>query len=237
MRVLWIALLCLAMVCVGEAQSETNAPPATPSTPEVPVVAGEPTDARPQEQAQPAAEPEKAPEPPKPDENQVLNAAVIAYNDGLFERSEKEFAAFCQNYPNSTNLVRASVYQGLSLFRQQKYTESLAFFRGLNAQTDNPVLEAGKPIYCYWIGRTLLEQKDYAAAVTAFNDVLKQYPTSDRVPNALYYTGLAWRYVGEMKHVLETFESEQFNTVAEKDPNNVYVIQGRLKSDRSHVVL
>ena len=93
------------------------------------IAAQEPQESSPKPQAppEPAANPVKQEPPPAPvveapklpDELSVFNAAVISYNDNLFERAEKEFKDFQVNYPTSTNLSQAIVYQGLSLYRQK----------------------------------------------------------------------------------------------------------------------
>jgi TolA-binding protein len=101
-RVVSSFLLLLACVLVIAAQEpqESSPKPQAPPEPAAPV----------------KQEPPPAPvvEAPKlPDELSVFNAAVISYNDNLFERAEKEFKDFQVNYPTSTNLSQAIVYQGL----------------------------------------------------------------------------------------------------------------------------
>ncbi|MBO7108325.1 MAG: hypothetical protein J6W73_08855, partial [Verrucomicrobia bacterium] len=83
-------------------------------------------------------------EPPAAPETTVFNAAVAAYNDNLFERAGKEFGEFRNKYPQSTNLVNATVYQGLSLYREGKYAEMLNFFRPLITDTNVTALSEGK---------------------------------------------------------------------------------------------
>jgi TolA-binding protein len=204
------------------------------------IAAQEPQESSPKPQAppEPAANPVKQEPPPAPvveapklpDELSVFNAAVISYNDNLFERAEKEFKDFQVNYPTSTNLSQAIVYQGLSLYRQEKYTETRGFFSSLLTQTNAATLPVNKDQYHYWIGMASLKLADYPGAITSFSELLKEHSNSSLVPNALYYTGDAWKMLGNTKRAIELFDAEGslFLTVAEKEPNNIYVIQGRL---------
>lgn len=219
-RVVSSFLLLLACVLVIAAQKPQESSP------------------KPQAPPEPAANPVKQEPPPAPvveapklpDELSVFNAAVISYNDNLFERAEKEFKDFQVNYPTSTNLSQAIVYQGLSLYRQEKYTETRGFFSSLLTQTNAATLPVNKDQYHYWIGMASLKLADYPGAITSFSELLKEHSNSSLVPNALYYTGDAWKMLGNTKRAIELFDAEGslFLTVAEKEPNNIYVIQGRL---------
>lgn len=218
----------LTTVCVALPDDPPAPVVATPAAPaETPQASTESNKAVEPEKksAEQPAEPEK---PPLPDELGVFNAATVAYNDGLFDRAEKEFAQFRTNYPNSTNLVNAVVYQGLSLYRQGKFAETLNYFRPFIAETNAVVLNTGKDRYRYWSGMAASRLDNYPGAITFFNDLLKEYPNSKLVPNALYYLGVSWRKLGNNKKTLELFESSPFTEIAEKESNNIYIIQSRL---------
>ncbi|HQC43153.1 MAG TPA: tetratricopeptide repeat protein, partial [Verrucomicrobiota bacterium] len=221
-RVISSYLLLLACVLVMAAQEPQDNSP----EPQAPIPAEPSADPLKQE-----ALPAPVEETPKlPDELSVFNAAVISYNDNLFERAEKEFKDFQANYPTSTNLSQAIVYQGLSLYRQEKFTETRGFFSSLLTQTNSATLSVNKDQYHYWIGMASLKLADYPGAITSFSELLKEHSNSSLVPNALYHTGDAWKMLGNTKRAIELFDAEDslFLTVAEKEPNNIYVIQGRL---------
>ena len=210
---------CILLVAAQESQEDTPKPQQS-AQPAQPAAA---------EQGQEASLPVTE-EPKLPDELSVFNAAVISYNDHLFERAQKEFKDFQSNYPGSTNLARAIVYQGLSLYHQEKYTETRDFFRTLLSQTDSATLATNKDQYHYWTAMAALKLADYPGAITSFSELINEHPDSNLLPNALYFTGDAWKILGNTKRAIELFDAEDslFLTVAEKEPNNIYVIQGRL---------
>lgn len=51
----------------------------------------------------------------------------------------------------------------------------------------------------YWIGDILYDQKRYEEAILAFNQVVKHYPKSGKVPAALLKQGLAFRALGDKR--------------------------------------
>lgn len=217
-RCFLLLLACLLVVEAQEPQESSPKPQAPPAE----------STANPVKQEPPPAPVVEAPR--LPDELSVFNAAVISYNDNLFERAQKEFNDFQATYPTSTNLSKAIVYQGLSLYRQEKYIETRAFFSSLLTQTNLATLPVNKDQYLYWTGMASLKLADYPGAITSFSELLKEHSNSSLVPNALYYTGDAWNMLGNTKRAIELFDAEGslFLSVAQKESNNIYVIQGRL---------
>ena len=178
----------------------------------------------------PAADEKATQEGKLPNELSLFNAAVISYNDNLFERAKDEFAQFCINYPNSTNLIDATVYQGIALYRMGKFVESLNFFRPLISETNNAALSAGKDRYLYWSGLSSFKLQDFPGAITALSRLVSEYPKSSLIPNALYYTGNSWQKLGNTKKAIELFNTPDgiFQTLSQQMPNNTYIIQSWL---------
>lgn len=236
-RLLASFLLLLALALSPLAQEAPAVPPAAAPAP-APEKASSPapqpaTPAAPAAPAQPAPQsaapsPEQAPQPPN--EANVFNAAVISYNDNLFERAEREFREFRNAYPTSTNLANAVVYQGLSLYRQNKFADTLNFFRPLVADTNVTLLSGSKDRFRYWMGMSSSKLADYPGAITSFSELVQEHPQSSLVPNALYFTGNSWRMLGNVKKAIELFTSPEgaFVQVAAKEPNHTYVIQSHL---------
>ena len=210
--------------------------PKTQETPKAP--AENPPAAPTAKEEAPAAPPEQPAAPPQPDEAAVFNAAVAAYNDNLYERAYKEFGDFCAKYPQSTNLVNATVYQGLSLYRDGKYTEMLNFFQPLVADTNTTILSEGKDRYGFWSGMAFFKLGDYPKTVSLLESVVRDHPNSSLVPQSFYYMGAAFKRLGANKRAIDLFEDPQglFLKIAEKDPNNVNVIQVRLLLAEMHLI-
>lgn len=66
----------------------------------------------------------------------------------------------------------------------------------------------------YWIGEIYYAQKDYERAVLEFNEVVKKYPQSKKVPAALLKQGMAFAELGNKKEARLLLE-----TVMDKYPS------------------
>jgi tol-pal system protein YbgF len=51
----------------------------------------------------------------------------------------------------------------------------------------------------YWIGETYYNEKKYEQAILAFQEVIKNYPKSDKAPAALLKQGMSFRNIGDKK--------------------------------------
>ena len=51
----------------------------------------------------------------------------------------------------------------------------------------------------YWIGETYYSEKNYEQAILAFQEVIKNFPKSDKAPAALLKQGLSFKNIGDKK--------------------------------------
>lgn len=68
----------------------------------------------------------------------------------------------------------------------------------------------------YWIGECLYGKRDYAAAVAAWDDLLRGYPGTDKIPDARYKKAMALEKLGrrsqallEYRYVFEHFPNSE----------------------------
>jgi len=59
----------------------------------------------------------------------------------------------------------------------------------------------------YWTGETWYAQAMWLKAARAFGDVVGRYPGGNKVPDAMFKTGLCYSKVGETKLAVEVFEN------------------------------
>jgi len=64
----------------------------------------------------------------------------------------------------------------------------------------------------YWVGETHYSEKNYEQAILAFQDVIKNYPTKDKVPSAMLKQAMAFEAINDsksaryvLKKLVETF--------------------------------
>jgi tol-pal system protein YbgF len=67
----------------------------------------------------------------------------------------------------------------------------------------------------YWIGECLYGKRDYAAAVAAWDELLRQYPGTDKIPDARYKKAMALEKLGRRSQALL-----EYRYVSEHFPNS-----------------
>lgn len=57
----------------------------------------------------------------------------------------------------------------------------------------------------YWLGEIAYDARDYAAAITFFQNVLDRYPKSNKAPDALLKMGKCRERMGQIEQAMETY--------------------------------
>lgn len=76
----------------------------------------------------------------------------------------------------------------------------------------------------YWMGETYYTEKNFEQAILEFQEVIKNFPTSDKVPGAMLKQGMAFKELGDSKSALYIYKklteefpkSEEAKTAKEK---------------------
>src|SRR5688572_8816877 len=101
-------------------------------------------------------------------ENRAFKEAKSAFEDTIWERAERQFAAFVEKFPDSSLAAEAVLYRAQALFQLNRFGEAIPLLeeRKANAgtQTDR---------YLYWIGEARFRSQDYAAAAVAFAELTR----------------------------------------------------------------
>src|SRR5215471_10140239 len=59
-------------------------------------------------------------------ENRAFTAAAAAFQDGIYDRAETEFAQFVQLFPQSSRIAEAVLFQAQAQIKQGKNTAAIA---------------------------------------------------------------------------------------------------------------
>jgi tol-pal system protein YbgF len=125
---------------------------------------------------QPSPEPSAAMEPAAPSGGTPAGSAVVIDSAAEAEDPIEVYQSAYRDYQRGNyDLAR----QGFADFAKANPQSDLA---------DNAV---------YWIGETWFAQKKQRDAISMFDRVINEYPTSDKVPAALLKKGLAYIEMGE----------------------------------------
>jgi TolA-binding protein len=166
-------------------------------------------------------------------EDRDFSSAERTYKDGLFERSEKEFAEFSRKYPDSQHLPTAVFLQARSLFERQKTnTEPERALSAVVSLLATNIVRAGTLAdqYRYWIGEAQLQSGDYGAAANSMAQLIKDYADSPLVLNASYAEAFAWYKSGNLIRAIELLQqpASAFQRAAQTRLNDDVTLKGLL---------
>src|SRR5215467_15950320 len=110
-----------------------------------------------------------------------------AFADGLYPVSRRTLDRFVVEYPNDTRIAPAMLLLGRSRLALGEPEKALDAFRRLRAIATLPAQQLeGR----FWEAESLYRLKQYAAARSAYDDVLSKDAASPLAPEALYGLGL-----------------------------------------------
>lgn len=92
------------------------------------------------------------------------------------------------------------------LFAKRKYKEARKLFRTYESRYPD---DAQLPMVHFKIGQTYFSERDYKASLGAFYRVIQDAPKSEVLPDALYYSGLAFAKIGQCKNAIAYFDALQ----------------------------
>jgi TolA-binding protein len=157
------------------------------------------------------------------DEQQLFNAAAKAFNDGFYERAERELGEFIRLYPQSELVSEAILYQAQARFKLSRLEGVLEL---LNSQW----AQAGKwaDAYRFWMAEAFYYRTNYASAAAMYSQLLKDYPDSHLRPQAAFGEALAWHKVGSLTNVVRLLQNAEggFQQLARTQPTNDFVRRG-----------
>lgn len=160
-----------------------------------------------------------------PEEARDFSAAARAFQDGIFERAEREFAEFAQKYPQSARVPEAILLQARAALRQQKTAA------GVDLLTTNLTRAAQlADQYRYWLAEAHLRGSNYIAAAEAFAQVIRNFPSSVRLLEASYGEAKARFKLQQWPQVIELLRKPDgtFQKEARVRPNDELVVRGPL---------
>lgn len=111
------------------------------------------------------------------------------------------------------NSSELSLYEtSLDLFRQEKIDQSMEGFKRFLSEFPNSDRADNAQ---FWIGECLMAQKQYKKAILAYEDVIKNYPTGNKVPNAMLRQAIAFQKIDD-----NTMSRLLFEKVVKEFPNS-----------------
>jgi TolA-binding protein len=158
-------------------------------------------------------------------ETRAYEAAVRAFEDGVFDLAEKDFAAFIQTYPASPRLPEAILYRARAALRQQQ-VKLASDLLTTNATRAGPLADQ----FQYWLAEVKRQGTNYQAAAELFARLVRDFPNSPRLLEATYGEALARFKLQEWPRVIDLLSNTNgtFQKLAAARPNDELVVRGQL---------
>jgi tol-pal system protein YbgF len=150
--------------------------------------------------------------------------AILAKDVSAQEQriTELETAMKNASAPKPEPLTPEKEYQAAyDLFTAEKYPESRKAFEDFVAKNSSHELAGNSQ---FWIGESYFREKDFSAAILAYEEVLKKYAGNRKVPAALYKQGLAFLEMKDKK-----VATAILNELVEKYPESDEAAQAKAK--------
>jgi TolA-binding protein len=160
-----------------------------------------------------------------PEEEAAFRAAARAFQNGFFERTDRELTEFARRFPESEHLPEATLLQAQSRYQLKRYDDVIALLSDKLA--GNP---AYTHRYRYWLGEALFQKGDFDGAAREFGALLEQRPDSLRALDASHGQALALFKLGQTARVVELLRHPEgaFQRAAGAAPDSPTVTRGRL---------
>ncbi len=160
-----------------------------------------------------------------PREDRAYAVAVSAFQDGMWNRAETEFAKFIQKYPKSDRLAEAVLLQAEAEFKQNKLPQAIALLAAHK-------VEAGilADQYAYWTGEAQFQNGDFSLAAETFVALARDFPESSLRLRAVVEAAAARAQLNEWEQLSALLEGTNsvFQRAAQLDPANELVARGSL---------
>jgi TolA-binding protein len=129
-------------------------------------------------------------------------AAVTAFQDEMWSRAEMEFAQFVKQFPDSTNVPEARLFQAQAACQQQDFTNAIGLLT-----TNLPSAGSLADQYVYWIGEAHFLAGAYSAAVTTFDSLGQKYPQSPLRLRAAVEAAAAQAKLGDWSQLVASLQA------------------------------
>ena len=120
-------------------------------------------------------------------EEAAFQGAAQALRDKFYERADDQFGAFLTNFPNSTNLSRAILFQAQARNSQKNHDGAIELLR-VNITKAGPIADQ----YVLTLAEALSAKGDHAAAAEQYARILKEFPQSPLRLQAAYLQALSF---------------------------------------------
>lgn len=163
-------------------------------------------------------------------EDRAFAAASAAFQDGIYDRAETQFAQFIEYFPKSDRVPPALLAQAQAQFKQGKYTAAAGLLTARAASAGSLADQ-----FAYWLGEAQFAKGDFTSAAATFAALVKKFPDSPLRLTAVVEAAAAYAQLSDWARHDALLEATNgiFARAAQLDPDNALVSNGRLSLAQS----
>jgi TolA-binding protein len=167
-------------------------------------------------------------------ETRAFNAGANAFQAGIWDRAETDFAEFVEKFPTSSRLAEAVLLQAEARLQQTNYAGCIDLLNSRFAQA-GPWADQ----YIFWLGEAYFQKGDFKAATESFDNLLRQFPASVQRLAASLGQANAFARLGDWKKVIALLQQTDgaFQTAVKASPASPLSAQGYLLLGEAHLAL
>lgn len=158
-------------------------------------------------------------------ESRAFASATAAFQAQLWNRAETEFSRFREDFPDSTNVSQAILFQAQAEFKRGKFTNSIALLKSQIAKAGSFADQ-----YVYWVGESEFAESNFLAAADTFTFLARNFADSPLRARGIVEAASAQaklKHWPEIETLLEKTNGV-FQSAAQMDSTSETVTRGRL---------
>jgi outer membrane protein assembly factor BamD (BamD/ComL family) len=166
---------------------------------------------------------EAKPPPEPPEIIQSYQAALKAFQTGLFDYADKEFGEFTQQFPEDRRIPEVVLLQAQSRFQLRNFEGVVELLKTRLAQAGGLADQ-----YRFWMAEAEFQRKNFASAADFYSTLLREFPQSAMRLEASYGEAFAQFQLGNRSRTIELLRDPNgaFQTLARSSTNENYVVRG-----------
>jgi TolA-binding protein len=168
-----------------------------------------------------------------PAEQRALTQAEQAFQLGLWERAEKNFADFAARFPKSDDRATAILRQAQARLKQNKFSGAIELL--------TKPRDAGRLAdeFLFWLAEANFQATNYSVAADAYTKLATVFTNSPHVLEASYSAALARSKLGDWPRVDDLLLQSDgaFQLTVLREPTNEFVVRGTLLLGEAQLAL
>jgi TolA-binding protein len=158
-------------------------------------------------------------------EKRAFAAAARAFEDGIYDRAEREFGEFVQKFPQAAQVPEAILFQARAALKLQKLHGAVDLL-ATNAGRAGPLADQ----YRYFEAEAHLQNSNYLAAADTFALLAREFTNSVRLLEASYGEALARFHLKDRQRVIDLLQRPDgtFQQAAKRRANDELAVRGHL---------